>query len=260
LKEIVCLNFLYDTFQVLKNDMSVYEIIKIISLLLFADVTFGQNKSLSGKVTTEAGEPIAFATVNFIGCGEYGTMTNKDGNYYTNIPLRADSVKCRHINFLNKTLKIEGNNIINFVLAKKPVYSNEVSIIGTHKYSQEEITKTQITEKYKKDNNIFTLIEIYSEFYGGSNALRKYLEKAIVYPDSANISDVKGIVKVGFTIGLDGYVKSVKIIKGVNKFADEAVLNAVKKMPKWLPALQNGSYIEQDREISVLFDIKGKIE
>ena len=240
--------------------MTINKITQIITLLLFTSITFGQNKIISGKVTNDAGEPIAFATVTFIGSREYGTMTNKEGNYYTNIPLKADSIKCRHINYFYKTSKIDGNNLINFVLSKRPVYSTEVSISGTHRYSQDEISKSQKIEKYIEDDKIFTTIEIYAEFNGGSDALKKYFEKAIVYPDTANISDVKGIVKVGFIIGIDGYAKSVTIIKGVNKFADEAVLNAVKKMPKWKPALQNGSYIEQGRELSVSFDIKGKIE
>ena len=240
--------------------MTIFKITNTIILLLFANISFGQNKTISGKVTNEAGEPIPYAAINFIGSREYGNMTNKDGNYYTSIPIRADSIKSRHINYFAKTIKIDGNNVINFVLSKRPVYSTEVSINGTHKYSQDEISKSQNITKYIEDGKIFTIIEIYAEFYGGSDALKKYFEKAIIYPDSANISDVKGIVNVGFIIGTDGYPKSVTILKGVNKFADEAVLNAVKKMPKWKPALQNGSYIEQERELSVSFDIKGKIE
>lgn len=240
--------------------MTIFKITNTIILLLYANISFGQNKTISGKVTNEAGEPIPYAGINFIGSREYGSMTNKDGNYYTSIPIRADSIKSRHINYFAKTIKIDGNNVINFVLSKRPVYSTEVSINGTHKYSQDEISKSQNITKYIEDGKIFTIIEIYAEFYGGSDALKKYFEKAIIYPDSANISDVKGIVNVGFIIGTDGYPKSVTILKGVNKFADEAVLNAVKKMPKWKPALQNGSYIEQGRELSVSFDIKGKIE
>ena len=240
--------------------MTIFKITNTIILLLFANISFGQNKTISGKVTNEAGEPIPYAGINFIGSREYGSMTNKDGNYYTSIPIRADSIKSRHINYFAKTIKIDGNNVINFVLSKRPVYSTEVSINGTHKYSQDEISKSQNITKYIEDGKIFTIIEIYAEFYGGSDALKKYFEKAIIYPDSANISDVKGIVNVGFIIGTDGYPKSVTILKGVNKFADEAVLNAVKKMPKWKQALQNGSYIEQGRELSVSFDIKGKIE
>ncbi len=240
--------------------MTIYKITQTICLILFANIAFGQNKIVSGKVTNLAGEPIAFATVSFIGSKEYSTRTNKDGDYYTSIPLSADSIKCRHINYFSKTIKIDGNNIINLVLSKQPVYSTDISVNGTHTYSQEEISKSQKIEKYIEDDKIFTLVEIYAEFNGGSNALKKYFEKAIVYPDAANISDVKGIVNVGFIIGTDGYAKSVTIIKGVNKFADEAVLNAVKKMPKWNPAIQNGSNIEQERELSVSFDIKGKIE
>lgn len=234
-----------------------------LTTLLFCilmNATYGQNKTIIGKVTNESGEPVASAAISFKNSREYGTMTDKDGTYKTSIPKNADSIICRHLNFIYKTIKIDGNNIINFILTKEKVYTTELTIIGTHKYTQEEIYNSQKEDKFIEDDKVFTRVEISAQFPGGNDAVKKYLAKTIIYPNSATISDVKGIVKIGFVIGIDGYTKSFKLLKGVNKFADDAVINALKKMPKWIPAMQNGSYVEQPKEVSVTFNIIGRID
>jgi hypothetical protein len=43
----------------------------------------------------------------------------------------------------------------------------------------------------------------------------------------------------------------------VNPFADEAVIHAIKNMPKWMPAIQNGRRMGQYKEVEVAFDIRG---
>jgi protein TonB len=134
-----------------------------------------------------------------------------------------------------------------------------LSITGTHTFSDEEKLKRATTKQKEEDddNRIFTRVEVYAGFPGGYDAFTRYLKKAAAYPDSATIAEVKGIVKVGFIIDLDGYPKNIMLLRGINKFANEAVLKAISKSPKWMPPNQNGRYVEQYQEVSVTFDISG---
>jgi len=194
----------------------------------------GQNKVLTGKVTDAAGNPVASASVYFKGRGQGGNLTSKDCVYRTIVPEKADTLICSHLNFYEQRIKIEGNSIINVELQRKGMYSTEITIAGTHKFSETELTDTALLKKQQKpkDNMIFDRVEIYAYFNGGETAFKKYLASAIIYPDSSTISTVCGTVKVGFLINEDGVAQDIRIIKGVNPFADEAVIGAIKNMPK----------------------------
>jgi len=228
-------------------------------VLFLSKTSIAQEQTISGKVTDEAGNPISYASITFKGSSKGGTWTMKDGSYQTYIPKSSDSIVCSHLNYDKKIEKIDGNTIINLVLKTKVPFETQISVTGTHKYSKDELSKLQKikTDKDVDDNHVFTKVEVNASFSGGESAFRKYLSKEIIYPDSATISDVKGVVKVGFVIANDGLPKNVKLIKGVNRFTDELVLNAIKKMPKWIPSNQNGRNVDQYREISVSFDIIG---
>lgn len=102
-----------------------------------------------------------------------------------------------------------------------------------------------------------TLVHIPAVFHGGEPALQRYFQKHIIYPDSATVSDVQGTIKVGFTIDRYGSVKNVKLIKGINRFADAAVVRAVEKMPLWIAAEQNGSRVSKYKEVTVFFAMSG---
>ena len=133
------------------------------------------------------------------------------------------------------------------------------SITGTHKFSAEEkLSKAATNHKDDwDDNRIYVRVESSASFPGGDGAFNRYLTKAIVYPDSATISEVKGIVKVGFIIDREGHPSNILLLRGINKFADEAVLKAISNSPKWAPPNQNGRFVEQSLEVSVAFDISG---
>jgi hypothetical protein len=230
------------------------------SFTLYVILSIGQKQLLTGTVTDETGKPVAYASITFKNTNKGGTLTLKDGTFKTYIFKAYDTLICTHINYIKKCEKIDGNSIINLVLETKIQPATSISIIGTHNYSTEELQKLknetgQLTED---DNRIFTKVEINASFYGGESGFQKYLTAEILYPDSATISDVKGIVKVGFVIGTDGLPKNISLIKGINKFTDKLVLDVISKMPKWIPALQNGRSVDQYKEVAVSFDITGQ--
>ena len=221
--------------------------------------TAGQNRIITGTVTDAAGNPVSSASIYIKGSRYGGTWTSKEGVYRTFLPEKADTLICTHLNFYEQRIKVEGNSIINIELQRKGMSPTGITVTGTHKLSKAELADTAVLQKQQKpnENMIFDKVEIYASFRGGETAFEKYLASAIVYPDSATISTVNGTVKVGFVINKDGVAQQIHIIKGVNPFADEAVINAIKNMPKWSSAIQNGRMVDQYKEVEVKFDIKG---
>lgn len=214
----------------------------------------------------------------------YKNPNNRNDDFYIVYKLDSsvlynDTIICKTLQYEDGIELMEGNNIINFVLHKKQPENYTASFSSHKKYSEEEINFMQRTDKYKTDslkelkrkleNNeplpreeedydkIFTTVLIPATFPGGDTALIKFIEKNISYPDSATNSNFSGVVKVGFTINKNGNIVDIKLIKGVNRFADEEVFNVIKKMPHWLPAVQNGRNVDDIKTLSVLFNVKG---
>ena len=239
-------------------------------ILFVSNTSFGQEKMISGKITDKAGNPLPGVTIKFKKTNNVGTSSFRfggkpskiDGSYQVTLPNDFDSIAFTCVGFITFKEKIEGNNIMNITMVRETPSVSSISIEGAHKYSQtelNELNKKDKKNKLNKEDEIIMMVEIESEYIGGQDALKKYLKNNIIYPDSATISDVSGIVKVGFTVAKEGSIKNIVLIKGVNKFADETVINAISKMKKWRAAVQNGYFIEQYKEISVAFNIVGKV-
>jgi protein TonB len=69
---------------------------------------------------------------------------------------------------------------------------------------------------------------------GGANDFSLWLNSRI-----QATSGVEGRVLVQFTVGADGEVCDVKVIKGLREDLDDAVVQAVSASPRWEPALNS---------------------
>jgi N-acetylmuramoyl-L-alanine amidase len=88
---------------------------------------------------------------------------------------------------------------------------------------------------------IFTKAEVMPEFQGGENSWNRYMEKIIKDNIEALISDGKeGSCEVEFIVSPEGYVTSVKAKTMHNTMLANVFVEAIKKGPKWIPAIQNG--------------------
>lgn len=59
----------------------------------------------------------------------------------------------------------------------------------------------------------------------------------IVYPKKCRKNNIKGKVYLKFTIGSDGAVRDIIILKGVHPLIDEEALRVMKLMGKWTPGM-----------------------
>lgn len=85
----------------------------------------------------------------------------------------------------------------------------------------------------------FIIQERSPEFPGGPEALKKFLSRNLVTPDELELGEMK-TVKIRFKVDKDGTVNTFEIITSAGNEFDGEVVRVCKKMPKWIPALQNG--------------------
>lgn len=101
--------------------------------------------------------------------------------------------------------------------------------------------------KKEEEDHIFTKVEKEAEFPGGANAWTKYVTNAIQRElDEFTESDF-GTVTVRFVVDKTGAVSEVQAMNMKGSKLAEIAVNAIRKGPRWIPAQQNGRYVNAYR-------------
>jgi hypothetical protein len=96
---------------------------------------------------------------------------------------------------------------------------------------------------------IYKKTEVPPEFVGGKEALFKYMNDNITYPDDVQ----KGSVYMAFVVTKEGAIRDVRIVKGINEGCDKEALRLIKNMPKWDPGMEKGKIVSSVYGLPVIF-------
>jgi hypothetical protein len=97
------------------------------------------------------------------------------------------------------------------------------------------------------------IVEELAVFPGGTVALRSFIRKNLVYPDSLEEMGIGGMVQMDFVIDETGKAKDVNFKNRSQKGFKDAILNTFSKMPRWNPAKRNGVPIKSTYSQSITF-------
>ena len=102
----------------------------------------------------------------------------------------------------------------------------------------------------------FALVEQKPSFNGGdANAFSEWINSKIVYPETAKANNTQGRVTLGFTVGADGCVKDVRVLRGIDPDLDKEAVRVVSSSPKWIPGRQNGEPVNVSFNYPVVFSL-----
>ncbi len=90
---------------------------------------------------------------------------------------------------------------------------------------------------------------------GGFEALGKYLQKSLKYPEQARRMNVEGKVFVQFVIDKDGSPSDITVLKGIGSGCDEEAVRVIKNMPKWTPGKQRGRPVKVRMSLPIVFKL-----
>ena len=91
-------------------------------------------------------------------------------------------------------------------------------------------------------------------FLGGPIALKNFMLRNLVYPDSLSDLGIGGIVHINFIIDEKGKATDVTFKNPSQKGFRNAILNTLAKMPVWKPANRNGIPVKSVYSQSITFD------
>lgn len=92
-----------------------------------------------------------------------------------------------------------------------------------------------------------------AEFPGGSEKMKKFIEKQKRYASKSDEEFHVGMVAVSFIVKADGQLDSIKVVQPLTEWYNNESIRIIKAMPKWKPATQNGKPIRTQFTFPIKF-------
>jgi protein TonB len=90
------------------------------------------------------------------------------------------------------------------------------------------------------------------QYPGGFEALNEFFKNNLTTPEELEPGD-KRLVKVKFTVGIDGKLSDITILESPDKRYDKEVTRVLRKMKNWEPAIQNDMHVTASFILPVTF-------
>ena len=104
-------------------------------------------------------------------------------------------------------------------------------------------------------SDVFVIVDEEPQFPGGQEALYKWLEENIKYPEQAKENGIEGKVYVTFVIEKDGSITNAKLLRDIGGGCGAEAVRAVKTMPRWIPAKQRGETVRVQFNLPITFTL-----
>jgi protein TonB len=103
-----------------------------------------------------------------------------------------------------------------------------------------------------------TFVDEEAEFPGGYPAMMAFIQKNLVFPETAIENGVQGKCFLRFVVSVNGTISSVQVTKGVPDCpdCDKAAIKAIRSMPNWKPGKLNGRSVSSYCSIPINFAIE----
>jgi TonB family protein len=108
-----------------------------------------------------------------------------------------------------------------------------------------------------KQEEILDIAEVQPEFPGGTEALMKFIQVNIKYPEMEKELGIEGKVYVGFVVMKTGEITNIKIMRGIKDAPnfDKEAIRIVKLMPLWIPGMNNGQKVNVRTIVPIRFSL-----
>jgi TonB family protein len=98
-------------------------------------------------------------------------------------------------------------------------------------------------------------VMMYPAFPGGRERFINFIKQRLIYPERAITGNIEGTVEVAFTVGRDGTLINIKVIKGLGYGCEEQIVKILENCPKWSPGISCNRPTSQEETISVKFSL-----
>ena len=102
----------------------------------------------------------------------------------------------------------------------------------------------------------FGEVEVKPTFNGGdANEFAKWIGSQLTYPEECINDGITGRVVLNFTIGIDGKVRDIKVLRGVHEKLDAEAVRIISMSPEWTPGMHEGKNVPVSLTIPIAFKL-----
>jgi TonB family protein len=164
-------------------------------------------------------------------------------------PAIAQVVDEKHLEFVRQ-LEAKGWEMTDTIVTFDP---------DTYKETMQIVRNNAAPQKDEDGKMVYQFTEIQPQYPGGQDAMIRFLQENLKYPELAKQNKVEGIVVVSFVVDENG--KIIRPYGQINmpndakrSLIDEAV-RVVQSMPNWIPAQHKGKAVRCTMQLPVNFSL-----
>ena len=148
---------------------------------------------------------------------------------------------------------IDFNGVLKDILAAFMSACNSPNNMANPASETQAVMETQASQTPVA----FPDVEVKPTFNGeDANAFAQWAYGQLNYPEQAKADGIQGRVVVQFTIGSDGAVRDVQVLRSVREDLDAEAVRVVSSSPQWEPGMQDGTPVP----VSFIFPVVFKLQ
>ena len=114
----------------------------------------------------------------------------------------------------------------------------------------------EINVTYNAQDIPFQFVDEKPTFQGGdANAFSRWVNSNLTYPQEAKEKGIHGRITLSFTVGTDGKVSNVKVLRGVNPLLDNEAKRVIEMSPAWTPGKMGGKPVPVTYTFPVIYKL-----
>jgi TonB family protein len=119
-----------------------------------------------------------------------------------------------------------------------------------------DVNSTHAQNNTGNSKDLYEIVEELPSYNGGTEALQKFLEANIRYPEEAKKAGIEGKVYVNFVVNAEGRVMEAKIMRSVSPLLNAEALRLTNLMKDWKPGSQHGEKLSMAVTMPIEFKLK----
>lgn len=104
-----------------------------------------------------------------------------------------------------------------------------------------------------KPNSDFVVEREAAYFFGGKDALYRFIDGQRRYPEEAGHHNVNGQVSLEFVVTESGVTIDHKVVQGLGYGCDEEAIRLAMLLPDWVPAYDHGKAVRSTQRLAIPF-------
>jgi TonB family protein len=196
---------------------------------------------ITGRImSVEDDEALPGVNVIVKGSG-VGTITDIEGNYSIEVPENEHvTLVYSSVGYSQEEVEVNEQNEVNVNIEPDITALSEIVVTGYGTQESEEEPEYSFTPPRP---------------VGGQTVFKNYVNEYLRYPESGMDKEIKGTVKLKFTVTTDGTIKNMEVIKSLGSDFDQEAIRLVNEGPAWEPAELNGEFVEREVRVKIRFRV-----